>query len=104
MALFYRGSKGNANVNFEPRPHEYKINKNTKMVKPTHGISVFDNPDSLEDKGFIPNLLDSESLPKTLQIKQRGKDLHHYEIMPLFLMPLNEYKDALRQIFVTTLD
>ncbi len=102
MALFYRGSKGNANVNFEPRPHEYKINKNTGMVKHRNGISVFDNPDNLEDKGFIPNLLDLESLPKTLQIKQRGRDLHHYEIMPLFLMPLNEYKEALRQIRVKT--
>jgi hypothetical protein len=81
MTYFYRGSKGNTKVSFEPKPYEYKIDKNTNLVKPTHGISVFDNPESLLKKGFTPNLLDYDSIPKTLQIKQRGNDPHHYEIM-----------------------
>ncbi|OQY44163.1 MAG: hypothetical protein DRR08_29335 [Candidatus Parabeggiatoa sp. nov. 2] len=104
MTHFYRGSKGNNDVTFEPKPHEYKIDKNTGMVKPTHGISVFDNPHSLENKGFTPNLLDLASVPKTLQIKQRGSDPHHSEIMPLKSMQIEPYKEALRQIKVKTTD
>jgi len=90
-------------VTFEAKPHEYKVDKNTGMVKPTHGISVFDNPDRLLSKGFTPYLLNLESVPKTLQIKQRGSDPHHYEIMPRRAMPIEEYKEELRQILVKSI-
>jgi hypothetical protein len=43
---------------------------------------VFDNPQSVSSKGFVPHEVDQATLPKTLQIKQRGSDPAHYEIMP----------------------
>ena len=51
-------------------------------MKPTHGVSVFDNPQSVSSKGFVPHEVDQATVPDTLQIKQRGADPAHYEIKP----------------------
>jgi hypothetical protein len=65
-----------------PRPNDYKVDPATGFVKETHGVSLFDNPESISSKGFEPHGLDMESVPSTLRIIQRGRDLNHYEIVP----------------------
>ena len=51
-------------------------------MKPTHGVSVFDNAESVSSKGFVPHKIDQSTIPDSLQIIQRGKDLSHFEITP----------------------
>ncbi|TQV84842.1 hypothetical protein FKG94_04700 [Exilibacterium tricleocarpae] len=79
---FYRGAKPGAAPDFTPRPNEFKVDKVTGTVKPTHGVSVFDNPSSVSSKGFVPHKVDQSSVPDTLQIIQRGKVPRHFEITP----------------------
>ena len=86
---FYRGAKEAQSPSFEPRPPvydsrgkqiggDYKINRTTGLVQPTHGVSVFDNPQSIREKGFTPYELDESSISDKLIIKQRGKDPKHF--------------------------
>ena len=89
----YRG--GN---DFTAYPKDIKYNKNTGNVKPSHGISVNVDPKS-------PNIINNggayrvETIPKGLDIIQRGmKDLGHYEIVPEFEMPFEEYQGLLTKI------
>ncbi len=79
---YYRGSKAGQPVTFTAKPNEFKVDPKTGIVKPTHGVSLFDNEQSIAGKGFEPNEVDPESVPDTLQIKQRGNDPKHFEIMP----------------------
>jgi RHS repeat-associated protein len=95
---FWRGSKPCESVDFTPRPNEYKINKSTGLVQNTHGVSVFDNPTSVSNKGFIPNEIDMATVSGKLQIKQRGFDPNHYEIMPENPMTEVAYKTELSKI------
>jgi hypothetical protein len=67
----------------------------TGLLRPTHGISVYDRPDNLDRFGGAQRIA---SLPDTLRVVQRGKDPHHHEIVPAQPMSLAEYEDALRQI------
>ena len=69
-------------------------------VQPTHGVSVFDNPDSCSCRGFVPHEVDSESVSEDLKIIQRGKDPAHFEIMPANPMAEGDYKSALGNIKV----
>lgn len=80
-ADFYRGAKGNANPDFTPKPNEIKVDAEG-FVKPTHGVSVFDNAESVSSKGFTPHKIDQSSVPDSLQIIQRGSDKSHFEITP----------------------
>lgn len=79
---FYRGAKPGSTPDFTPRPNEFKVDATTGTVKPTHGVSVFDNPGSVSSKGFVPHKIDQGSVPDSLQIIQRGKDPSHFEITP----------------------
>lgn len=99
---FYRGAKPNEAPDFTPRPGEYKVNKTTGTVSPTHGVSVYNSPDSMSPK-WIPHKVDQSSIPDTLQIKQRGVDLTHFEIMPKPNSNLTpeEFIDACRKITCT---
>lgn len=79
---FYRGAKPGEAPSLEPRPNDFKVDAATGTVKPTHGVSVFDNPGSVTSKGFVPHEVDFASVPPELQIIQRGADAAHYEIVP----------------------
>ena len=79
---FYCGAKSGSSPDLTPRPNEFKVDKATGTVKPTHGISVFDNPSSVSSKGLVPHKVDQSTIPDTLQIIQRGKDPRHFEITP----------------------
>ncbi|WP_153099846.1 RHS repeat-associated core domain-containing protein [Paraburkholderia hayleyella] len=92
----FRGAKPGNEPSFEPRSGEYKVKDG--MVQPTHGVSVFDNPASCSCRGFEPHEINSDTVPDTLQIIQRGKDQAHYEITPSAPITENAYKDALGKI------
>jgi hypothetical protein len=79
---FFRGARPGEEPSLEPRPGEYKVDPETGNVKPTHGVSVFDNPGSVASKGFEPHEIDTSSIPRGLRIVQRGLDLAHHEIVP----------------------
>ena len=78
---FFRGAKGDATPDFTPKPNEVKVDAEG-FVKPTHGVSVFDNAESVSSKGFTPHKIDQSSVPDSLQIIQRGDDKSHFEITP----------------------
>lgn len=80
--MCFRGSRPGESPNFTPRPNDYKVDPKTGYVKESHGVSLFDNPVSIEGKGFVPNELDMDSVPSSLQIIQRGADPRHFEIVP----------------------
>ncbi|WP_245685131.1 polymorphic toxin-type HINT domain-containing protein [Streptomyces exfoliatus] len=80
-AEYYRGAKGGG-PSFVPRPNDYKVDPATGFVKETHGVSLFDNPGSITSRGFESHGIDPASMPSTLRVIQRGKDLRHYEIVP----------------------
>lgn len=79
---FYRGAKPGSKPDFTPRPNDFKVDAATGTVKPTHGVSVFDNPNSVSSNGFVPHKVDQSTVPDTLQIIQRGKDPSHFETTP----------------------
>ena len=79
---FFRGARPGEEPSFTPRPNEYKVDPSTGSVRPTHGLSVFDNPASVSSKGFEPYEVDQSTIPDELRIIQRGGDPSHYEIVP----------------------
>jgi RHS repeat-associated protein len=79
---FFRGARAGEPPSFAPRQNEFKVDPETGFVRDTHGVSVFDNPDSVVGKGFTPHQVDPSTIPGELRIIQRGSDLHHYEIVP----------------------
>lgn len=89
---FYRGG-----LDLTPKPGEVKQDPVTSLLQPTLGISVWDRPDNLEQFGGAYRVT---NVPPELQIKQLGKNPHHYEIMPAYPMPLADYEDALAKIIL----
>ena len=79
---FFRGAKPGETPSFTPRPSEFKVDASTGLVKETHGVSVFNNAESVTSKGFVPHLIDQNSIPGQLRIIQRGNDPLHFEIVP----------------------
>ncbi len=92
---FYRGGSG-----LRPRPREVRIDPVTGLVQTTHGISVFDRPDNLERFGGAHEVV---SVPANLRIIQRGRDPHHFEIVPAVPMTPAEYEVALQQIVLVAI-
>ncbi|MBT2289167.1 hypothetical protein J7E73_08480 [Paenibacillus albidus] len=45
-----------------------------------------------------------DTLPDGLKIIQRGNRVEHFEIVPLYDMPLNQFQDLLNQIIVSPQD
>ena len=60
LTKYYRGAKVGNKPSFEPRPGEYKVRDG--KVQPTHGVSVFDNPESCSCRGFVPHEMLSTTL------------------------------------------
>ena len=82
-AAFFRGAKAGEAPSFVPRPNDFKVDPKTGFVKDTHGVSVFDNPLSVNSKGYIPHQVNQSSIPDSLRIIQRGSDPRHFEIVPV---------------------
>ncbi len=75
-----------------------KIDKAKGLVKNTHGVLVFNNADCVSKKGFTPNKINMDTVSGRLQIKQRGIDPNHFEIMSKENMSLDEFKEELLKI------
>lgn len=78
----YRGAARGSAPSFTPRPQDYKVDPDSGFVKPTHGVSVFDNPGSVSRNGFTPHRVDQSTIPSELRVIQRGNDPSHFEIVP----------------------
>ncbi|MEQ7053050.1 polymorphic toxin-type HINT domain-containing protein [Paenibacillaceae sp. P-4] len=96
---------GNSNVNvyrggnsFQVKPNEVKIDKETGLVKTTHGISLDTNPNTISKFGGAYRI---DNLPDGLKIIQRGSRLEHFEIVPSYNMPLKQFQELLNQIKVS---
>ncbi|MDK8183733.1 hypothetical protein [Paenibacillus sp. UMB4589-SE434] len=77
------------------KPNEVKIDKETGLVKTTHGISLDTNPNTISKFGGAYRI---ESLPDGLKIIQRGSRLEHFEIVPSYNMHLKQFQQLLNQI------
>ncbi|MGD9128466.1 MAG: hypothetical protein PVH19_13905 [Planctomycetia bacterium] len=80
-----------------PRLNDIKIDKKTGLLKPTHGVSLNTSATKVAQHGEAHKIV---SLPDGLKIKQRGRDLSHFEIMPTREMSLDEYKKLLSQVIM----
>jgi hypothetical protein len=87
---YYRG--GNS---LTPRPQDVRIDPATGLLLTTHGVFVFDRPDGLERFGGAFRVT---AIPDTLKIIRRGRNPHHFEIVPAQPMTLADYEAALGQI------
>jgi hypothetical protein len=72
-----------------------KVDPQTGLLRPTHGVSVYDRPDNLDRFGGAHQVT---AIPPNLKVIQRGRDSHHFEIVPTVPMTMAEYKEALRQV------
>lgn len=79
---FFRGAKHGDPPSFLPRPNEFKVDPATGFARETHGVSVFDNPASVANKELVPHRVNQGTIPDELRVIQRGRDPHHYEIVP----------------------
>ena len=89
----YRG--GNS---FTVKPNEIKIDPKTGMVKTTHGVSLDVNASTVSKFGGAYRI---DSLPDGLKIIQRGGRAEHFEIVPAYDMPLDQFQKLLNQITVS---
>ena len=91
---FYRG--GNS---LKPRRQDVRLDTTTGLLRPTHGVSVFDRPDGLDRFGGAYRLT---AIPANLRIVQRGRNPHHHEVVLAYPMTLAEYEAALRRIVLVS--
>ena len=90
---FYRG--GNS---LKPRPCDYRVDKATGLLFANRGVSVSDRPDGLEHFGGAYLVT---QIPAELRIVQVGHNAHHFEIVPVQPMTLDDYEKALDQVVLT---
>jgi RHS repeat-associated protein len=88
--VVYRGG-----IDLTPRLGDVRIDKTTGLLRPTHGVSVFDDLSLAEPFGGAYQV---EYLPEGLKIQQRGQNLHHYEIMPAEPMTFEAFAELLQQV------
>jgi hypothetical protein len=93
MKTYYRGG-----ASLVPRAIDVIINPTTGMVAPARGVSVYDRPDGMERFG---GAYEVGPIPDTLRIIQKGRDLHHHEIVPAYAMPFEVYQAELAKIPLT---
>jgi hypothetical protein len=91
---FYRGGPS-----LKARVDEVRIDRLTKKLKNSRGISVYDRPDhhNLTSHGG-PYLLGD--LPVQLRIVQVGQDPSHHEVVPVepLALTFDEYQALLDQV------
>ena len=77
------------------RPYEVRLDKQTGMVLPSHGISVDSEPENVVKFGGAYLV---KAIPHELTIVQRGRRESHYEIVALSPVPPERYQELLDQI------
>jgi hypothetical protein len=87
---YYRGGAG-----LKPSAGDVMIDVGTGLLRTTHGVSVWDRPDGLTrfDGAFRLG-----TIPPGLRVIQRGRDPHHFEVVPEWPMPMSEYEELLDKI------
>jgi hypothetical protein len=85
----YRGG-----TNMTVMPNEVRLDANG-MVRPTHGVSINTDPAKVERFGGAQQV---KSLPEGLKIIQRGKDPHHYEIVPTQPIRPEQFQQLLNRV------
>ena len=89
----YRGGS-----DFTVRSNEVKINPQTGNVKTSHGVSLDVNPETVSKFGGAYRI---ETIPEGLNTIQRGARAEHFEIVPAYEMPLEQFQELLNQITFT---
>ena len=90
---YYRGGSS-----LKPFPHEVRYNPTTGLLRTTHGVSIWDRQNGLERFGGAYKV---KYLPPELAIIQRGRDPHHFEIVPAQEMTFVEYDLALSLVVLS---
>jgi hypothetical protein len=85
--------RGGISLTFQP--HELRLDKQTGMVLPSHGISV---DSELENVVKFGGAYLVKAIPHDLTIVQRGRRESHYEIVPRSPMPPERFQELLDQI------
>jgi hypothetical protein len=83
-----------------PRRDEVRVDRTTGLLRTSHGVSVFDRSDHpllLRHGGAFR----VSNIPRGLQIKQRGRDPSHHEIVPAIPMTFEEFEILLAKITLT---
>ena len=89
----YRGGD-----DFTVESKDIKINSETGNVRTTYGVSLDVDPNTVSKFGGAYRI---GSLPEGLEIIQRGIRAEHYEIVPVYEMPLETYQELLNQIVIS---
>jgi len=89
-AQIFRGG-----TDFTLRPGDMKVDPVTRLVKPSHGLSLDANPAMLERFGGAHQ---SKTIPPELKIVQRGSRLEHFEIVPREPMTPEHFQELLRKV------
>jgi len=71
------------------------IDRHTGLLRTNRGISLFDDPATVERFGGAYRV---ESIPEGLKMQQRGRDPGHYELMPAEPMSFERYVALLKQV------
>ena len=88
----YRGG-----TSFQLKPGEFKINKETGLVKTTHGVSLDVDANTVAKFGGAYKI---ESIPEGLKIIQRGKRAEHFEIVPTKEISVEKFQSLLNKVKV----
>jgi len=91
IAIFRGGCK------FTVKTGEYRIDKTTKLLQTTHGVSLDIVPENIQKFGGAFQI---KSIPPDLKIVQRGDRLEHFEVVPRVPMTLERFQELLDQIEV----
>jgi hypothetical protein len=78
-----------------PLPRDVKVDPQTGLVQPTHGVSLSSDPADLRRFGGAYEVV---SFPEGLVIRQRGRRITHFELMPAEAMTFERYRRLLEQV------
>ena len=84
---FFRGG-----ASVVAQPDDYRVKNG--LVQTTHGVSVSSNAEKVRRWGIYRVV----QIPPQLQVKQRGRDSEHFEIVPTTPMSVEDYQSALARV------
>jgi RHS repeat-associated protein len=90
---FYRGG-----TSLKAEPKDVQFDKTTGLVRPTRGISLNSVKEQLPSRFSESIRIDPSSIPKELQVVQRGSSATHFEVVPREPMTFERYQQLLDKI------
>jgi hypothetical protein len=88
--IYFRGGPSLA-----ARPIDVIIDRETKLLATSRGLSIFDRPEGLDRYG---GAFEVGPIPMSLRIVKTGRNPHHFEIAPDYPMTFAEYEAELTKI------